>query len=68
MDATEDRLRGLVDAGIALTSNLSLDAVLQKLVETAADLTGARYAARRSACTTSATTTAPSASRPGIPR
>ena len=45
MDATQDRLRGLVDAGIALTSNLSLDAVLQKLVETAADLTGARYAA-----------------------
>src|SRR6266545_4024792 len=45
MDATQDRLRGLVDAGIALTSNLSLDAVLQQLVETAADLTGARYAA-----------------------
>jgi signal transduction histidine kinase len=45
MDATRDRLRGLVEAGIALTSELSLDALLQKLVETAADLTGARYAA-----------------------
>ncbi len=40
-----DRLRGLVDAGIALSSELSLDDLLQKLVETAADLTGARYAA-----------------------
>jgi two-component system, NarL family, sensor histidine kinase DevS len=41
----EKRLQALVDAGIALTSELSLDAVLQKLVETAAELTGARYAA-----------------------
>jgi two-component system, NarL family, sensor histidine kinase DevS len=41
----EARLQALVDAGIALTSELSLDAVLQKLVETAAELTGARYAA-----------------------
>lgn len=40
-----DRLRVLVDAGIALSSELSLDALLQKLVETAAELTGARYAA-----------------------
>jgi hypothetical protein len=40
-----DRLRGLVDAGIALSSELSLDDLLQKLAETAADLTGARYAA-----------------------
>jgi GAF domain-containing protein len=40
-----DRLRGLVDAGIALSSELSLDDLLQKLVETAAGLTGARYAA-----------------------
>jgi GAF domain-containing protein len=45
MNATRDRLRGLVDAGIALNSELSLEALLQKLVETAADLTGARYAA-----------------------
>ena len=43
--AEPDRLRGLVDAGIALSSELSLDDLLQKLVETAAALTGARYAA-----------------------
>jgi len=41
----ESRLRVLVDTGIALTSELSLDAVLQKLVESAAELTDARYAA-----------------------
>ncbi len=43
--AAPDRLRVLVDAGIALSSELSLDALLQQLVETAAQLTGARYAA-----------------------
>jgi signal transduction histidine kinase len=40
-----DRLRALVDAGIALSSELSRDALLQRLVETAAELTGARYVA-----------------------
>jgi two-component system, NarL family, sensor histidine kinase DevS len=40
-----DRLRVLVEAGIALTSELSLDVLLQRLVETAAELTDARYAA-----------------------
>ena len=40
-----DRLRVLVDAGIALTSELSLDALLQRIVETAAELTEARYGA-----------------------
>ena len=40
-----DRLRALVDAGIALSSELSLDALLQQLVETAAQLTDARYSA-----------------------
>ena len=40
-----DRLRILVEAGIALSSELSLDALLQRIVETAAELTGARYAA-----------------------
>jgi len=40
-----ERLQGLVEAGIALGSELSLDALLQKLAETAAELTGARYAA-----------------------
>ena len=35
----------LVEAGIAITSELSLDAVLQTLVRIAAELTGARYSA-----------------------
>ncbi len=45
--ATEqvDRLRVLVEAGISLNSELSLDALLQRLVDTAAELTDARYAA-----------------------
>ena len=38
-------MRALLDAGVALTSELSLDALLQRLVETAAQLTEARYAA-----------------------
>jgi signal transduction histidine kinase len=42
---SEHRLRALVEAGVALTSELSLDALLQRLVEAAAELTGARYAA-----------------------
>jgi signal transduction histidine kinase len=41
----QDRLRALVDAGIALTSELSLDELLQRVVETVAELTGARYVA-----------------------
>jgi signal transduction histidine kinase len=40
-----DRLRAIVDAGVALASELSLDAVLQRIVEAAAELTGATYAA-----------------------
>lgn len=40
-----DRLRLLVEAGIALSSELSLDALLQRIVETAARLTEAQYAA-----------------------
>jgi signal transduction histidine kinase len=40
-----DRLRVLVGAGIALSSELSLEALLQRIVETAAEITGARYAA-----------------------
>jgi signal transduction histidine kinase len=45
--ATPDqiRLRALFEATVALTSELSLDALLLKLVETAATLTDARYAA-----------------------
>ena len=45
MASTRDRTRALVEAGIALSSELSLDAVLQKLVETSVTLTGARYGA-----------------------
>jgi signal transduction histidine kinase len=39
------RLRALIGAGTALSSELSLDALLQRLVEAAAELTDARYAA-----------------------
>ena len=45
MVETQDRLRALLDAGIALSAELSLDSLLQRLVETAAELTRARYAA-----------------------
>jgi signal transduction histidine kinase len=44
-ERSSSRLRALVAAGVALTSELSLDGLLQRLVETAAALTGARYAA-----------------------
>jgi len=40
-----DRLRALVETGIAINSELSLDALLQRIVEGAAKVTGARYAA-----------------------
>jgi signal transduction histidine kinase len=39
------RLRQLVEVGIALSSELSLEALLRKLVETAVELTGASYGA-----------------------
>ena len=45
IEDADARLRQLFDASIALTAELSVDALLQKLVETAAELTGARYAA-----------------------
>jgi signal transduction histidine kinase len=41
----DNRLRALIDATVALSSELSLDALLQQLVEIAVQLTGARYAA-----------------------
>src|SRR5262249_3094707 len=40
-----DRLRTLLETGIAITSELSLDGVLERIVEAAASLTGAQYAA-----------------------
>ncbi len=45
LSVTEGRLRALFTAGLAVTSELSLDALLRRLVEAAAELTGARYAA-----------------------
>src|SRR4051812_5240267 len=39
-----DRLRTLLETGLAISSELSIDAVLQKIVEAAALVTGARYA------------------------
>ncbi len=40
-----DRLRRLVDTGIALSSELGLEALLRRLIETAVELTEARYGA-----------------------
>jgi signal transduction histidine kinase len=45
VSAGETRLRSLLDAIAAVTGELSLDAVLQRLVEVAVELTGARYGA-----------------------
>jgi two-component system, NarL family, sensor histidine kinase DevS len=45
LSVTEGRLRALFAAGLAVTSELSLDALLMRLVDAAAELTGARYAA-----------------------
>lgn len=42
---TADDIRALVEAGIALTSELSLDAILQKLVDVARRQVSAQYAA-----------------------
>jgi signal transduction histidine kinase len=41
----ESRWRRLIETGIAVTAELSLDGVLQRIVEAAAQLTGAKYAA-----------------------
>src|SRR5438874_12267021 len=45
LSVSEGRLRALFEAGLAVSSELSLEAVLNRLVEAAAELTGARYAA-----------------------
>ena len=39
------RLRALIETGISLSSELSLASLLRKLIETAVELTGARYGA-----------------------
>jgi signal transduction histidine kinase len=41
----QQRLRAVLDAAISVTSELSLEVVLQRIAEAAAELTGARYAA-----------------------
>jgi signal transduction histidine kinase len=41
----ENRYRAVVEAGVAISSELSLDSLLQRVVEKAAELTGARYVA-----------------------
>jgi two-component system, NarL family, sensor histidine kinase DevS len=43
--AESERLRALVETGIALNSELSLGGVLERIAEAAARVTGARYAA-----------------------
>ena len=45
LSVREGRLRALFEAGLAVSSELGLDALLHRLAETAAELTGARYAA-----------------------
>ena len=45
MNAIDDRLLALADAASALAGELDLDAVLQTIVEAAARVTGAQYAA-----------------------
>jgi signal transduction histidine kinase len=45
LSVSEGRLRALFETGLAVSSELSLEALLRRLVEAAAELTGARYAA-----------------------
>ena len=45
LSVSEGRLRALFEAGLAVSSELSLEALLRRLVEAADELTGARYAA-----------------------
>src|SRR5919106_214224 len=40
-----DRAKMLLEAGLALASELSLSVVLQRIIELAAEITGARYGA-----------------------
>jgi two-component system, NarL family, sensor histidine kinase DevS len=44
-DQRTERLRALVETGISLSSELTLESLLRKLIETAVELTGARYGA-----------------------
>jgi signal transduction histidine kinase len=44
-EQTRDRLQQLIEVGMALSSELSLEALLEKLTQTALELTGASYGA-----------------------
>jgi GAF domain-containing protein len=43
--AAQQRSKGLIEAGLVLASEIDLDALLQRIVQVAAEITGARYAA-----------------------
>jgi len=43
--ATRDRMRGLLEAVVAIGSGLELEAMLRRVVEAAVDLVDARYGA-----------------------
>ena len=60
---SEPRLRALLEAGLALSSELSLDSLLERLTELSAELTGARYAALGVARISNASLTTASANR-----
>ena len=45
MAGIHERYERLLEAGVALAAELSLPAALQRIVELAAELTGARYGA-----------------------
>ena len=45
MQTEQERLRAVLEAAIVVTSELSIEAVLQRIVEAAVKLTGAKYAA-----------------------
>src|SRR3954462_11646853 len=45
LSTSQAPIRRLIETGIALSSELSLEALLRRVVETAVELTGARYGA-----------------------
>jgi signal transduction histidine kinase len=45
LPAAQQRSRGLIEAGLVLASEIDLEVLLQRIVEVAAEITGARYAA-----------------------
>jgi hypothetical protein len=63
MAGIHERFERLLEAGLALAADLSLPATLQRIVELAAGLTGARYGGAGGCW--AATDTSPSSSPPG---